>query len=457
MRRLGLALLLPLLWGAVVPHTRLEWSRPEADEALAQSPREVRLHFSTPVQLPLSGIEVRGPDGSLARLGPLDFVSGSGEQEVRAAVLDPLGSGVHQVSWRTAGPDSHGIRGDFAFTVQGQTPPAQATAPAQDTASAPLVQEGAEPPMSPEDPEMSATSPWSALGLSGRWLFYLATVLMIGATAFRWAVVTPASRRGEEHVAEAARLGLSRLGWIAIGAALVGAVLRLVTQISDTGASALALLMQTPWGWGWWIHLGATALFVLGLQLSRRSTTGTGGWTLASIAGVMAAVAPVLSGHTWADATALRNAALVADGLHVLAAGAWMGSLAALVLVALPILNRAKDADGRVAVLPLWVDAFSRLALLSVLLLVVTGGFNTWTRLGGFGNLTSTDYGRTLLIKLGVLAAAAALGFYNWRVVKPSLVETPKTSLLRIPALLELAFGLGVLVVTAALVATHLP
>jgi len=411
------------------------------------------LTFTTAIQLPLSGIEVRGPDGSLARLGPVEGVAGGSAQEFRAVVLDPLGPGVHQVSWRTAGPDSHGIRGDFAFTIQEAAPPSPAPA---DSGPAP-----ASPPLQVESPQSeasaSATSPWSPLGLIGRWLFYFATVLMIGAVAFRWAVVTPASRRGEDQVAQAARLGLMRLGWIAIIAALAGAGLRILTQMSDTGASAFVLLMQTPWGWGWWLHLGAVALFVLGLQLSRRSEQGSGGWLLATVAAVLGAAAPVLSGHTWANTTSLRSAALVADGLHVLAAGAWMGGLAALVLVALPLLNRAKDADGKVAVLPLWVNAFSRLALLSVLVLFATGAFNTWTRLGGFGNLTGTDYGRTLLIKLGVLLGAAALGFYNWRVVRPSLEETPRTSLLRIPALLELAFGVGILIVTAALVATHLP
>ena len=448
------ALSLPLLVAAALPHTRLESSYPAADEELQASPAEVRLLFSTEIQLPLSGIELRGPDGSLARLGPVEPVSGGSNQEFRAVILDPLGPGVHQVSWRTAGPDSHGIRGDFAFTVQTARPPAQQGA---DSVSIPATPPPTESTPPQTEASTSSGSPWAPLGLIGRWLFYFATVLMIGAAAFRWAVVTPASRRGEDQVAEAARLGLMRLGWIAIIAAVAGAGLRLLTQMGDTGASAFALLMHTPWGWGWWVHLAAVGLFVLGLQLSRRSAPGTGGWSLATAAALLAAAAPVLSGHTWANTTSLRSAALVADGLHVLAAGAWMGGLAALVLVALPLLARAKDADGNVAVLPLWVNAFSRLALVSVVMLFATGAFNTWTRLGGFGNLTGTDYGRTLLIKLGVLAGAAALGFYNWRVVRPSLEATPRTSLLRIPALLELAFGVGVLIVTAALVATHLP
>jgi putative copper export protein len=103
------------------------------------------------------------------------------------------------------------------------------------------------------------------------------------------------------------------------------------------------------------------------------------------------------------------------------------------------------------------VNAFSRLALLSVALVLLTGAINAWMNVGSFGNLLGSAYGRTLLLKLTVVAGALTLGFYNWRKVRPALAERPDPGALRIPATVEAALGIGVLLVTAFLVSTPTP
>lgn len=442
--------ILTLLPAAGPRHTDLESSRPAADQRLGQAPDEIRLRFTTLVQRALSSVELRAPDGGLVPLGTLDYVPASGDRELVARIAAPLGAGLHQVTWRTAGPDSHPVSGSFAFTVEGAA--ARVGDPARDTlaaAPAPVPAEAgpAPPTLAPREP----------LGLVGRWLFLLSTAVLIGVVTFRWSVVAPAARRGETALADGARAGLRRLGWIGVLLAGTGAVLRVLTQARASGTGALPLLFQTPWGWGWWLHLGAALLFAVGLLRAARAPTGRAGWVVATVAAAVATVAPPLSGHAWAVDGPRRIPLLVADTLHVAAAGAWMGALAVLVLVALPLLHRARDADGRVPALPSWVASFSRISLIAVLVLLASGAVNTWDRVGGFGALTGTGYGRTLLLKLGLLAGAAALGFYNWRVVRPALAEQPRVGLLRIPATLELLLGLGVLLVTAALIATHLP
>ncbi|MEZ4414501.1 MAG: CopD family protein [Gemmatimonadota bacterium] len=452
----GLALALAFVAaGAGAVHTRLEWSRPAADETLDEAPLEIRLRFSTAIQLLLTRLELRAPSGALVPLGSPEWVPGSDEHEVRVAILEPLGSGLHQASWGSAGPDSHAIEGDFAFTVRA-TQSVAPTAAAQDSASVvtPLPGPAA---TTPPAAGRSAAPPWDPVGVAGRWMFLLGTMLMIGIVAFRWSVVAPSASRGETALAEAARRGLRGIGWAAILMALAGAGVRAYVQLASTRVGPAAVLFQSPWGWGWWLGVAAALLFGTGLQLATRTSTGRPGWLLASVGALAAGAAPALAGHAWGYEGALRPWVVVADVLHVLAAGTWMGSLAVLALVALPLLHRARDADGRVAVLPLWVAGFSRVALAAVAVMAISGGFNAWTRLGSFGALTASEYGRTLLIKLAVLAGAGALGFYNWRVVKPALSETPRTSLLRIPALLELALALGVLLVTSALVVSPLP
>ena len=79
---------------------------------------------------------------------------------------------------------------------------------------------------------------------------------------------------------------------------------------------------------------------------------------------------------------------------------------------------RAPDGDcGPLAAS--MVNAFSPLALLSVAVLLVTGAFAAWEQLGSLAALFTSRYGRTLLVKLGAVAAVAASGALNWRVLRP--------------------------------------
>jgi len=100
--------------------------------------------------------------------------------------------------------------------------------------------------------------------------------------------------------------------------------------------------------------------------------------------------------------------------------------------------------------------AFSRLALPSVALLVLSGVFNASSHLH-WGQMLATSYGRLLSVKLIIVVAAFALGFYNWRMVRPALRGRPRSGLLSVPATLELVVALCVLAVTSALIVTALP
>ena len=58
---------------------------------------------------------------------------------------------------------------------------------------------------------------------------------------------------------------------------------------------------------------------------------------------------------------------------------------------------------------------FSRVALTGAGLIVVTGLVAAWIYLGGPKPLWTTAYGRVLLVKVAVVAAAMACGYVNWR------------------------------------------
>ncbi len=91
--------------------------------------------------------------------------------------------------------------------------------------------------------------------------------------------------------------------------------------------------------------------------------------------------------------------AMPVDVLHLLAVAAWLGGLTAL-LVALyrgPAVERAA------------VRRFSRVAFGSVVVLALTGLYQSWRQVGSWSALTGTSYGQLLLVKVGLVALLVAV------------------------------------------------
>jgi copper transport protein len=222
-------------------------------------------------------------------------------------------------------------------------------------------------------------------------------------------------------------------------------------------------LLGTGWGGAWVLELAMVALFVTGLLLVRGGEDRARGWWTMLAAGVGMALVPPLSGHAAGTAEPVRAFAILNDATHVVAAGVWMGGLGTMLLAGIfaavaddePLGDDAPT--GMLAPLARMVNGFSRLALVAVAVLIATGAVSAWLQVGSLGALFGSGYGRTLVLKLVLVGAAASLGFYNWRVVRPALVGDPRGSLIRIPASVEASLGVAIVLVTAVLIATPLP
>jgi putative copper export protein len=148
--------------------------------------------------------------------------------------------------------------------------------------------------------------------------------------------------------------------------------------------------------------------------------------------------------------------AVIADTLHVLGAGGWLGTLLVTVVAGIPVtLRGAPEARGREA--SALIGAFSPVALSCAALLVVTGVVAAILHLGSIGALWGSRYGLVLLTKLAVIALLLVVAFINWRVLRPRLGTDGATRRIRGSAVAELTLAVVVLVVTAVLVATPPP
>lgn len=447
-------------------HGALKRSEPANGAHLSTAPRQLRLTFNEAVELAVARVELIGPDSVRVALSPLR--RGDSAAVIVTDVIGPLVAGTYTVAWQIAGRDGHPVRDRFRFTIApgaaGLGPiaaaPTAAESPAGDSAAAPLVQGHHDPVTMPSGEGFDAESPAFA---AVRWLGFTATLALIGILGFGL-VVLPAARRGGALPAAVHDAAASRLPLPGVAAAvllLVAAALRLVAQSvamhggADAFDAALvaAMVGGTLWGTGWLVQVAAAALALAGFLALRRGRAA--GWPLAAAAAVAAALSASISGHAAAvrGATAL---AVTADVAHVLAAGGWLGTLLALTAVGLPAARRAAREQSGAAVAAM-VRAFSPAALACAAVVAVTGVVSAWLHLGTPGALAGSGYGRTLVVKLVLLALVAATGAYNWRRVQPALSHDGGPARLRRSSTVELALGALVLVVTAVLVATPTP
>jgi copper resistance protein D len=148
---------------------------------------------------------------------------------------------------------------------------------------------------------------------------------------------------------------------------------------------------------------------------------------------------------------------LLADVLHLLAAGVWPAGLMPLFL----ILRRARliSDPANWLLLARLVRRFSAISLTTVLLLAITGTVNAWFLVGSFPNLIEQPYGRWLLAKVILFCAALAIAAVNLLRLKPGLLAehsqpekaAATVAQLRANVQLELMLGAGIIAVVAVL------
>lgn len=122
----------------------------------------------------------------------------------------------------------------------------------------------------------------------------------------------------------------------------------------------------------------------------------------------------VASRSLMSHAVAVRDNTVIivaADAVHSIAVAAWSGGLLALWRV---VFVGARPWHQPLSWLTESVERFSRLALVSVALLLVTGVYQSWVHVGALDLFLKTDYGNVLLLKLFLLVVMLGYGALNF-------------------------------------------
>ena len=153
-----------------------------------------------------------------------------------------------------------------------------------------------------------------------------------------------------------------------------------------------------------------------------------------------------LQGHS--AGAAGHGMAITSLGLHIVFVSAWLGGLLVLVL-----LQRSIDP----ARLPAVISRYSTIALVSFIVVVVSGVANAIVRLGTWQALFETPYGMLVLAKVALFVLLGMLGLWQRGFLIGRLVATSKARYFWIFATVELAVMAAASGVAAGLSRTATP
>jgi copper transport protein len=368
-------------------HAQLTATDPANDAVLDSSPASVSLRFNEPVETAFGSVRVYDARASRVDAGEVERPSSS---EARIRLDRRLARGTYTVTWRVLSADAHPVSGAFVFHVR---------------------EPGANPAgVAAEVLAGGTPAEVTVLFASVRALGFALILLVAGGVFFL------AYALGDAPTAVRSRIG----GWLA-GAAVALAFVAasgIVLQGAAAGGFGVAealnrdvvsAVAETRFGRAW-LGEAILALLCAAVLLWAVRREDRAAWLAVPPASLLV-LAPSASGH----ASVSGGLALVSDVVHVGAAAAWVGGLAALVVALVWAGNDRWRLGARI------VPRFSTVAVVAVGALLVAGVTNGYLQVRALRGLWETTYGQLLLIKVLLVLPLLALGAYNNRYAVPRL------------------------------------
>jgi copper transport protein len=417
----GLLLAL-LLAQTAEAHANLERSVPQPGALLDAAPKEVLLEFSEELDPTFSRVQLLNSKNMVVLPGP-GTIDPAAPKVLRLA-LGELPKDSYTAIWRVrSAADGHVTEGSVPFGV----------GVAATTAS--LIP-------APGTPDPATESP-PPLDAAARWLNLLVMAIAFGGLAYGLLVWRPAFRAAtaESLPAGEAKGSVDSGPWSRADATMTHALRRLIVVGGGlfllTNALFLVTQAATAAGVPLGQALGAPAVQMLGsrsgqLILARVALTvliGALAWRLPPAgsgaawpwwAGLALGGGVALTFSLGAHGAAEQQGAALAialDWLHVLAMIGWLGGLLPLAFA----VRSARRTPEQALPLGLLIPRFSRLAMVCVTTLTLTGLYSAYLHIGTLDLLPATTYGRALLIKLGLFGLLFLLGAVNLLVLSPRL------------------------------------
>ncbi|WP_209721147.1 copper resistance protein CopC [Marmoricola sp. OAE513] len=369
--------------GPASAHATLIGTDPTEGQVLASAPPSVTFSFDEPVRSSDGGVRLFDAAGK-----ELDADASTTDTKLKVELPGALADGTYVVAWRVVSSDGHPIAGALTFSIG---------APSEKVAATTAV------------PQASPTSVRAALG-TAQGLTYLGIFGAGGLVVF--ALLLLPRDNGIDQIRERLLRVARWFAWLVVAAGFSAVV---VTTLYQRAEGFSALFSDSPVDIPTGAELVSWAVAAAGVWVGVLAGRRTGdGARVVALVGVVAALGALgLVGHTRAFPPLWLM--LSTDLVHVAAGAVWFGGLLGLVISLRRLADRprlAAQALGRFSALAGWL-------LLGV---AVTGTLLGWRILRDWDNVLTTNFGRVLLVKIGVVAVVAAIAGWNRYRLMPAVL-----------------------------------
>lgn len=417
------ALLLALLFvglsvSRTYAHAGLIRTDPPDGTVLDEAPSEMKLWFSESITPEFSSFRLIDINGQEYKF-PNIHIDATDSKLVVLTLPDGLEDGVYSLNWSVHSQvDGHVTNGLVVMGI------------------------GAGTELGGVPTAVEVETPWMEAVL--RWLNFTLLSVVVGGLVVAYIILNKARRRSEiaPQVVQAQQALMQLLIKVTAVAWIVGFLLLIYQAVSlmqnlpegpTVFSTSWQIISATRWGWFWVARqLLLPIMAVLFLLVVRQP--GTIAAKVGGAAATLLALVQLLFVSLNSHAAALSRGALLAvaaDWLHFVAVGVWLGSILTMAWVLIPILRRERPLFMPI-VKATW-GLFGSIALVSVVVIIATGLYSTGQQVATFDTLLTSQYGRGILGKVGLLLLMGAVGLLNAMMLHPGLAR-PLGWLLRKPA-----------------------
>ncbi|MGN4423368.1 copper resistance CopC/CopD family protein [Bacillus cereus group sp. MYBK30-1] len=389
-RRIGAWVLIACVCIILIPksasaHAYVVKSNPTENETLKKAPSVVKIEFDEDIQVSrFNTLFVRDSSGKRVDLKDA-HIDKSNKKLLEAGLKENLKNGLYSVQWKAISADGHPIQGVIPFRI-GSAEAGTDDIKVEEMGYVPKIDMIVE-----------------------RGILYTSFSLFLGVLFFNLIIY---KGKGIEVQSRS-----KKIIWISLFGIFISLLFNLPLQakmnadVSWLEAFDPLLLKETlqlsVFGYVWitQIALISTLMIVTYFAMKREKLSSCKVWSIPLVLFISLLIMKALNSHAYG--LKFKEIAIAMDFLHLFAASLWIGGLSSIIL-----LLRKEDAKWTMY----WdaIKRFSPWATGAVIVILITGLFNSTFFIPTIHSLFDTKYGLALLTKILLFVCMGILGIFHY-------------------------------------------
>ncbi|MED1509606.1 copper resistance CopC/CopD family protein [Bacillus proteolyticus] len=414
-RRLGAWLLIACVFIILIPksasaHAYVVKSNPTENETLKKAPPVVKIEFDEDIQVShFNTLFVRDSSGKRVDIKDA-HIDKSNKKLLEAGLKENLKNGLYSIQWKAISADGHPIQGVIPFRI-GSAEAGTDDIKVEEMGYVPKIDMIVE-----------------------RGILYTSFSLFIGVLLFNLILY-----KGSESQVQSRS---KKIIWISLFGIFISLLFNLPLQakinadVSWLEAFDPLLLKETlqlsVFGYVWITQMALISMLIIVTYfvMKREKLSSFKVWSIPILLFIGLLVMKAFNSHAYG--LKFKEIAVVMDFLHLFAASLWVGGLSSIILL-------LRKEDGKWAMYWDAIKRFSPWATGTVIVILLTGLFNSTFFIPTIHSLFDTKYGLALLAKILLFVCMGILGIIHY-------VKGRMRAQQRLGATVKVEFIIGVIV-----------